>query len=488
MSTTQVRTLQPHSKESEMMILGCMLTSINSLNIASEEVTEDDFYFPEHKEIFRILKDASINDKPADVHLIAESLKKENRLQEVGGIAYLTTLAQYAGTSAYIEEYAKELKEMRMRRDIIRASQEVQKDSFELADPFKIIDKLKNRLENIEKNKEDSKSEISQIGEIIQGKKSQIDDRPFLEKVSERQSFFEAHGKPYLTGIPTGFVDLDSKATPLEDTNLIIVAARPAMGKTALGMNIASYTCFEKNMPVGVISLEMGRDQLLERLISSRTRIPGENIKRGILTKEELKKIKEEVDKISDSQFFIIDRGCHTIQKVVSTARKLKEAKGIKLLVLDYLQLLGSGGSSDSRQYEVAEISRSLKMLAMELKIPILCIAQLSRKVEERMDKRPLMSDLRDSGQIEQDADAILFIYRRDYYDKNDKPNEAELLLKKNRHGSEVDIRLHFNKECGTFSNLAPLDSLKNATHQDSNQNEEENAPYNRNSNLKKKK
>lgn len=454
--TTQTK-IAPHSKESEMMVLGCMLTNINALNIAAESLDDSDFFFNEHKIIFHVLKSTYKADKPADVHLVFEELKRRNELEDVGGAAYITTLAQYAGTSAYVEEYVEKLKEMRMLRDIIHASQEVQKDSFELADPVKIINKLKNRIENIEKNKGDSKSEIAHIGEIINGTKSQIDNRPFLEKISERQSFYEAHGKAYLTGIPTGFIDLDSKATPLEDTNLIIVAARPAMGKTALGMNIASYTCFEKNMPVGVVSLEMGRDQLLERLISSRTRIPGENIKRGILKNEEMKKIKEEAERISESPFFIIDRGCHTIQQVVSMARKLKDSKDIKLLVVDYLQLLGSGGSSDSRQYEVAEISRSLKLLAMELKIPILCIAQLSRKVEDRTDKKPLMSDLRDSGQIEQDADAILFIYRRDYYDPTDKPNQAELLLKKNRHGPEVTLNLHFDKEYGKFSNLAPL-------------------------------
>lgn len=288
--------IAPNSKESEMMVLGCMLTSVNSLNIAGDALDESDFYYTEHKIIFQILKAAYKSDKPGDVHLVCEELKRQHKLKAVGGVAYITTLAQYSGTSAYIEEYVDELKELRMRRDIIHTSQEVQKDSFELADPVKIINKLKNRIESIEKNKGDSKSEISQIGEIIKGTKSQIDDRHFLDKIIERQSFHEVHGKPYLTGIPTGFIDLDSKATPLEDTNLIIVAARPAMGKTALGMNIASYTCFEKNMSVGVISLEMGRDQLLERLISSRTRIPGENIKRGILKNEDMKKIKEEAE------------------------------------------------------------------------------------------------------------------------------------------------------------------------------------------------
>ena len=453
---TKVKT-PPNSKDSEMIVLGCMLTSINALNVAADALDDSDFYYTEHKTIFRIIKGLYRSNKPADVHLVSEELKRQDKLEGIKGFGYLATLAQFAGTSAHIEAYVEELKEMRMRRDTIHLSQEVLNDSFDLADPIRIIEKLKNGIGNIEKNKGDSKSEVSQVGEILSGEKSQIDNRTFLEKISERQSFYEAHGKPYLTGIPTGFIDLDSKAAPLEDTNLIIVAARPAMGKTALGMNIASHTCFEKNMPVGVVSLEMGRDQLLERLISSRTGIPGESIKRGMLKNEEMKKIKEEAERISDNPFFIIDRGCHTIQQVVSTARKLKDSKDIKLLVLDYLQLLGSGAPSDSRQYEVAEISRNLKVLAMELKIPILCIAQLSRKVEERTDKKPLMSDLRDSGQIEQDADAILFIYRRDYYDKNDKPNEAELLLKKNRHGSEVDIRLQFNKECGTFSNLAPI-------------------------------
>lgn len=448
----------PNSKESEMMVLGCMLTSINSLKLAADSLEEKDFYHSEHGLIFYALQGLYKHDKPADVHLVSEELRRQSKLKDVGGVAYVMTLAQYAGTSAYIEAYCEELKGFTARRELFSITNSLSRALTEGVDTFKIVEGVKGKIASIEKRKACSDDGISQIGEILSGTKSQIDAHSYLEKIHKRCESYKLNGKPFLTGVSTGFLDLDKQVVILEDTNLIIVSARPAMGKTALALNVASHVCFEKDVPVGIISLEMGRDQLLERLLSMLTQISGEKIKRGLLTDNELKKISEIVDKISSKPLFIIDRGCSTISQVISISRQLKEEKKIGLLVVDYLQLLGTGGSSDSRQYEVAEISRGLKLLAMELKIPILCVAQLSRKVEERNDKRPLLSDLRDSGQIEQDADAVLFIYRRSYYDKDDKPNEAELLLRKNRHGPEVETKLYFDKDCGKFSNLAPID------------------------------
>lgn len=453
----------PNSKESEMMVLGCMLTSINALNIAADILNDSDFYCTEHKIIFSVLKAAYMDDKLADVHLISEELKEQDKLTSVGGVAYITTLAQYAGTSAYIEEYVKIVQDKAILRQMISIAQKIEREAY--GEQLNVSDSINDALLAFDKISKKyishNKNEISQIGEVISGIKSQTGILPFLNKVQDRYEFYEKNNKPFIAGIQTGFIDLDSKAIILEDTNLLIIAARPAMGKTALAMNISAHTCFEKNIPVGIISLEMNRDQLLERFISMQTEISGEKIKRGILTNEEYRKIVEETKKISEKMLFIIDRECSTIAQVASISRHLKEYCNIGLLVVDYLQLLGNGGSSDGRQYEVAEISRGLKLLAMELKIPIICISQLSRKVEERPDKRPLLSDLRDSGQIEQDADAVLFIYRHEYYDKSTKPNQAELTLKKNRHGnSDFKTDLYFNKDCGKFSNLASINDL----------------------------
>jgi replicative DNA helicase len=455
--TQSNETILVSSQENEMMVLGSIVNNYEKSFSSLKLVYEEDFVDPKHKIIFRAIRQVSQEKEVVDVHLVATKLMEEGTLKDIGGAGYLMTLAQYAGTSAFVEEYCDDLRNLTVKRQIISLSNSISNDLKQGADSSKIIEKMKGKISEIEKKKGRDRGEISSIKEIIQGTKSQIDNRPFIEKIEERQSFYKTNGKAFLTGIPTGFCDLDKQAVILEDTSLIIVAARPAMGKTALALNISSHTCIENSMPVGIISLEMGRDQLLERLISSQTRISGEKIKRGTLTDEEFKKIALESEKMSDSKLFIVDRGCSTIQQVVSIARRLKDSRDIRLLAIDYLQLLGSGGSSDSRQYEVAEISRSLKILALELKIPILCVAQLSRKVEERNDKKPLVSDLRDSGQIEQDADAIVFLYRRSYYDKTDKPNEAELLLRKNRHGPEAEVKLYFDKECGAFSNLANI-------------------------------
>ncbi len=445
----------PNSETSEMMVLGCMLTSINDLKIAAEKLDEPDFFFTKPKIIFDVLKTTYKSGKPSDTHLVCEELKRLDKLKDAGGAAYITTLAHYVGTSAYIDEYVDVVKGKATLRRWLEHNKKQYEDILKPgANLSKILEESESFHREIERCKPQN-NEIIRIKEIVDGTKSQIDNRPFIEKVSERHEFYKKNDTPFISGISTGFIDLDKQALILEDTNLIIVAARPAMGKTAIALNIASYACFEKQIPVGIISLEMGRDQLLERFISMKTRISGEKIKRGVLTDEELKKISKESENISDNPLFIIDRGCSTIAQVVSIARRLKESKKIGLLIVDYLQLLGTSGSADNRQYEVAEISRTLKVLAMELKIPILCVAQLSRKVEERTDKRPLISDLRDSGQIEQDADAVLFIHRRSYYDKNDKPGEAELLLRKNRNGPEAEVKLHFDKDCGAFSNLS---------------------------------
>lgn len=451
--------LAPHSKESEMMVLGCMLTSTNALSIAADGLNDTDFYFTENQIIFQVLKGDYVNDRPADVHLVCEELRRQERLKNVGGVGYVTTLAQYAGTSAHIEEYVKELKEIAYNRKASKLGEEMALAFLKRPNnPKEIAEKFHQKLRDLSKGH--SPDDMISIGEILSGSRSSTDPSPLIDRLQARQEFSKANGgKPFMTGLPTGFIDLDKKVTVLKDTNLVVLAARPAMGKTALGLNIASNVCLEQGFSVAFISLEMGRDQLVERLLSAKTGIAGEKIERGTFDDSEFRKIEEELHALDKANFFIYDQNCSTITQVVSKARKLKEEKDIRLLVIDYIQLMGNGGDSENRQNEVAEISRSLKALARELKIPILCIAQLSRKVEERSDKRPLLSDLRDSGQIEQDADVVIFILRREYYDPSDKPGQAEIIVAKNRHGSTPNIGLNFQNETGKFSNLESLRS-----------------------------
>lgn len=457
-TNTKIKTA-PNSRESEMMVLGCMLTSPHSLSVSSEGLSSEDFYYAEHKTIFRTLKTLyNRPDSETDLHLVCEELRRQDKLKSVGGVSYITSLAQFAGTSAFIEEYCKILQDKSYSRQQINIFNSAQDELLEdKEDPYRIAEKYFQRL--IDLGKRYSPNDKAAIGEILSGSKSRVDPTPLIEKLKSRQEFYKEHGKPCLTGLPTGFKDFDDKVTILEDTNLIVMAGRPAMGKTALALNILSNICFDQNLPVGFISLEMGADQLVERLLSMRTGVSGEKIKRGTFSDDELKKLSEHEKLLKGTKFFIHDQAVSSVSQVVSRARRLKDEEDIRILAVDYLQLLGTDSGGESRQYEVAEVSRTLKRLAMELRIPIIVISQLSRKVEERTDKRPLMSDLRDSGQIEQDADAIIFVYRRSYYDSNDKPEQAEILLRKNRHGPEASIVLNFKVECGAFNNFTPIEN-----------------------------
>ncbi len=455
----------PHSKESEMMVLGCMLNKLQSLIRAAEDLEAENFYFNEHKTIFQLLKEFYKNDKPADIHLVAEKLKQINKLNEIGGVGYLTTLAQHAGISAYIEEYIELLKnKSKARKAIIMASDFIRdvKENPDIA--ISAIEQHRQNLVKLEKRF--SPNDKASISDILSGKKSRLGEESFIEKLKTRKTYFAEHGKPFINGIPLGYVDFDDKATVLSPTNLIVLAGRPAMGKTAFALNISANVCFNQNKPVAFISLEMGSDQLIERRLSIKSRVSGEKISRGTLSDEEFEKIIEAEKEIRQAPFFIHDHGISTVSHVVSRARRLKDEEDIQLLTIDYLQLLNADRAKDSRQYEIAEVSRTLKQAAMELQIPIVTIAQLSRKVEDRGDKKPLMSDLRDSGQIEQDADAVIMLYRRDYYEPSSLgEGKIEVLLKKNRHGPELEESLAFQKDCGAFFDLPKektSDQIKN--------------------------
>ncbi len=441
----------PHCKDSEMMVLGCMLSSRFALNTASSALDSEDFYFLEHQIIFQALKSLARKGKPADIHLTAQELKMSSQLQTAGGVAYLTDLAQFAGTSAHVHEYIEILKAKTYSRQAYLILEEGRKEFLtDPSDPNELAEKYHRKLAGL--GKRYSSSEKASIGEILSGAKSRIDPIPLIERIEERQQYYQQVGKPFMTGIPTGFVELDRETTILEETNLVVIAARPAMGKTALAINIINHVCLEQRKPVAMFSLEMGADQLVERFLSLRTNIAGEKIKRGALSDVDFRKLREEEEVLRSAKLFVHDQNCSTITQMVTKARRLKEEEDVALYVIDYLQLMQGGGRSESRQYEVAEISRRLKLLAMELKTPFICISQLSRKVEERQGHRPMMSDLRDSGQIEQDSDVVLFVQRGDYYNPQDKPGMAEIIVAKNRNGGGLpSFLLQFDGKCGKF-------------------------------------
>jgi replicative DNA helicase len=452
------KTMTPASKESEMMVLGCMLTHQNSLSVGADRLEENDFYYKEHQLIFGALKRAYSKDKPADVHLVAETLKMDGSLDSSGGISYITEVAQYAGTSAYIEEYVDLIKNKSILRKMIQAANDIKKIALEQPeDVNSALDEAQSKFFKISQST--NKSVGFTVKGILDGTESES-KMPYIKDLQERQEKYHNRDPNdiFTTGVPSGFKDLDKMLGGLNPANLIIVAGRPSMGKTAFGVNIAEHICFDLNKPVAVFSLEMNAEELLHRMICKRAEVSSEKIKTGALNGAEYQRIVSAVSAMQNHTFIIDDQPGLKITDLRARARRLKEVYNIQFLLIDYLQLLsGSRGqyNTENRQTEISEISRMLKNLARELNIPIICPSQLSRKVEERAGHRPMLSDLRESGSIEQDADCVLFIYRRDYYNATDHPGMAEILIAKNRHGSTGNIKLAWRKEFAHFSNYA---------------------------------
>ena len=448
----------PNSKESEMMVLGCMLTNVNSLNVACDSLDDSDFYYTEHQHIFKALKTIYKKDKPADIHIVAEELKANDKLGAIGGIAYLTTLAQYVGTSAYIEEYIELVKNKSILRQMIRASDDIEKSALnEPGDVLAALDHAQSMFFAIGQNA--SRDSYLNIKDILSGlhAKSEL---PYLKELQERQERYHELGPDAVgvTGIPSHFLDLDKMINGLAPSNLLILAGRPGMGKTALALNIAQNVCFRSQTAVGVFSLEMSAEQLLHRVICSEAEVESDKITHGSLDGMEYQRIVQTVDGLQKHTMVIDDQPGLKITDLRARARRMKEVHNIGLLIVDYLQLLsGSSGffSSDNRQQEISEISRNLKNLARELDIPIICGSQLSRKVEERTGHRPMMSDLRESGSLEQDADIVMLMLRPDYYDPQNKPGQTEIIVAKNRHGQTGSVTLTFRKEFAQFGNYS---------------------------------
>lgn len=450
--------IAPYSKESEMMVLGCMINSVNGLNSGSSALQNSDFYFPEHQHIFQVLKTAYVNDKPADLHLVSEELTRLGLLDKVGGISYLTTLSQYVGTSAYIEHYAEIVRDKSLLRQMINAAKKIEQSALnEPDDVYVLLDDAQQLLYKI--SQEVNTSNAIDIRDILSGAKASS-QLPYLKELQKRQELFYEKGDTdqTISGIPTHFMDLDRLINGFGKSNLIILAARPAMGKTALALNIAENVCFKGNSPVAIFSLEMTAEQLLHRMICAQAEVESSKISKGSLNGTEYQQIVSTINRIQNHTMIIDDQPGLKITDLRARARRMKETHNIELLVIDYLQLLsGSRGSfgHDNRQNEITEISRMLKNLAREINVPILCLSQLSRKVEERTGHRPMMSDLRESGSLEQDADLVMFLLRRDYYDAKDRPGMAELIVAKNRHGNIGTINLSFRKELAQFVNYS---------------------------------
>ncbi|WP_100934520.1 replicative DNA helicase [Candidatus Chlamydia corallus] len=455
----------PHSKESEMIVLGCMLTGVHYLNLAANQLYEEDFYYLEHKIIFRVLQDAFKQDKPIDVHLAGEELKRRNQITVIGGPPYLITLAEFAGTAAYLEEYVEIIRSKSILRKMISTAKEIEKKALE--EPKNVTEALDEAQNSFFKiSQSSSVSQYTLVADRLRGLTTTT-DKPYLVQLQERQELFlqnaQGDGKSFFSGISTHFIDLDQLIHGFSPSNLMILAARPAMGKTALALNIAENLCFQSHLPIGIFSLEMTVDQLIHRMICSRSEVESKKISLGDLSGHDFQRIVSVINEMQEHTLLIDDQPGLKVSDLRARARRMKESYDIQFLVIDYLQLLSGSGtlrSIESRQTEISEISRMLKTLARELNIPILCLSQLSRKVEDRANHRPMMSDLRESGSIEQDSDLVMFLLRREYYDPNDKPGTAELIIAKNRHGSIGSVPLVFEKELARFRNYSAFECI----------------------------
>lgn len=446
----------PHSPEVECLVLGGMLSNTAHFNIGIDLLQAEDFFLPKHQTIFIAMQALAKQNSLVDIHLVAEQLKTQKKLEKAGGFAYLAELNAQAAGSILMREYTQTLKKKTILRKMIAEAQRTEAQAFE--EPPDVLEVLDATQENFFRIGQGLQTgHLQTLEQILSGKASSKGS--FVEQIEKAKDAFELHGHvPQPQGILSHFSKLDQLLLGLQPSNLMILAARPSMGKTALALNIAENICFLENQPVGMFSLEMSAEQLVRRVISFQSGIPAGRISQGAISDDEFHTILSAIARIQDKPFIIDDHSGLRITDLRARARRMKEIFNIQVLVIDYLQLLGgplSYRAQESRQIEIAEISRMLKNLAKELDIPIICLAQLSRKVEERAGHRPIMSDLRESGSLEQDSDVVMFLFREEYYNVTEEnKGKAELIIAKNRHGKTGSIDLYFDGELGGFRDL----------------------------------
>lgn len=440
MEEAVIKRVLPHSVEAEQSVIGSMLMDADAIVTANEMLTPDDFYGKQYKILFESMMELYQSGKPVDLVTLQDKLREKNVPQELAGLEFARQLVDSVPTSANIKSYANIVKEKSMLRQIIKVNEEIASQCY-LAN-----DSVEDIMDDTEKK----------IFRLLQSRTGG-DFVPISQVVIQALDKIELASKSSgsVTGLPTGFVDLDYKTSGMQPSDLVLIAARPSMGKTAFVLNVAEYMAFRKNITVAVFSLEMSKEQLVNRLLSLESRVNSQNIRTGNLDDNEWEQLIESADIIGNSHLIIDDTPGISISELRSKCRKFKLEHNLGIIIIDYLQLMTAGGRSESRQQEISEISRSLKALARELNVPVVALSQLSRAVEQRPDHRPMMSDLRESGAIEQDADVIMFLYRDDYYNKDtDRPNVAEVIIAKQRNGPIGTVELLWLPNYTKFANM----------------------------------
>jgi len=442
MASDELRKVPPHSIEAEESVLGGILLDNNALDRAVELVIPDDFYRDAHRKIMRAIIELSERHEPVDLVTLSDALRGRNELQDVGGAAYLAELAERVPTAANVAYYARIVKDKAILRSLIQTSTEIVMRSYEApAEVERFLDEAEHQIFALSERK--TRPSFFRVRDIV------IESMKAVEQLYERQEL--------VTGVPTGFVDLDKKTAGLQPGDLVIVAGRPSMGKTAFALNIAQYAALEAKTGVAVFSLEMSKEQLVFRMLCSEARVDQSKVRAGYAAQRDYPKLAIAADRLSEAAIYIDDTPALSVLELRAKARRLKRERdaNLGLIIVDYLQLM-RGISTDSREQEISSISRSLKALAKELSVPVMALSQLNRQVESRSDKKPVMADLRESGAIEQDADVIMFLFRPVVYDaKNADEHEAEVIIGKQRNGPTGSVPLTFFSEYTRFENRA---------------------------------
>ena len=429
----------PHSLEAEQSVIGAMLTDADSVAVAFESLNEDDFYRPENKEKFAAMVQLFEKDVPIDVVTVCDMLSQRGTVDVVGGSEFVVNLSIGVSVTANLKYYIDIIKGKSLLRKLINASSEIQTEAYEGVNPPETV------AENAEKL----------IFDILTGKNSkgfsEIDEvvARALEKLQELQNKGSR-----ITGLETGFANLDMLLSGFQKSTLNILAARPGVGKTSFALNIARFVAVQKKVPVAVFSLEMSDEEILNRVLSSQALVDSYKLKTGNLDADDWSRIMQAVPAISDAPLYIDDTAALTVTEIRSKCRRLKLEKGLGLVVVDYLQLMNPKGKIESRQQAVSEMSRALKILAKELEVPVLCLSQLSRSIESRTDKTPVLSDLRESGAIEQDADVVMFLGKRNEDEEGDGNNMVDLIVAKHRSGSTGKMGLMWKPQYTTFMSV----------------------------------
>ena len=443
MEETLIKRVMPHSVEAEQSVVGAMLMDKDAILAASEIICGDDFYQNAYGVIFDSMVELFNEGKPVDLITLQERLKEKEVPPEISSLEFVRDLVAAVPTSANVRYYAQIVSDKAVMRKLIKMNDELSNICYAGNEPLEsVLEKTEKSVFQLLQNR--NAGEYVPIRQVVMNA---------LEKVEKASK-----SKGTVTGIPTGFIDLDYKLSGLQPSDLVLVAARPSMGKTAFVLNIAQYVAFKKDKCTAIFSLEMSKEQLVNRLFSLESQVDAQALRTGNMKESDWEKLIEAAGIIGQSNLIIDDTPSISISELRSKCRKYKMEHGLDLIIIDYLQLMSGsvGGRSESRQQEISDISRSLKALARELNVPVIALSQLSRAVEQRPDKRPMLSDLRESGAIEQDADVVMFIYRDEYYNKDSEyKKQAEIIIAKQRNGPVGTVHLAWLGEYTKFANLS---------------------------------